>query len=272
MISSESMPSLKHAFSKMQSKLSGSSSHPGKLAFMASYSDRLTLALKESGHSRADLAAALGVTSQAVGDAIRGKTTFSAANNSKAADFLGVRSDWLADERGPMIEPSSRKPSNAPTMQAILSWEHPDDLPPGEFVMIPRMEVKLSAGPGNEQVEITFTELQPQAFRADWIRKQRLKPSKLACMTADGRSMEPVVWDGDSLVIDTAQTDVKDGQVYAIWYDGGERVKRLYRLPGGGLRIKSDNPEHPTMELTADYHGQVRIIGRVVHRSGAGGL
>jgi phage repressor protein C with HTH and peptisase S24 domain len=61
--------------------------------------------------------------------------------------------------------------------------------------------------------------------------------------------------------------------VYALWYEGGERVKRLYRMPGGGLRIRSDNAaEHPEIVLTAEYLGQVRIIGRVVHRSGTGGL
>lgn len=161
---------------------------------------------------------------------------------------------------------------SGPTMQPILAWEHPDDLPLGEYVMIPRLDVHLSAGPGQDQIEIDFIERQPQAFRADWIRSERLKPSKLACLTASGNSMEPSIWDGDSLVVDTSQTEVQDGKVYALWYEGGERVKRLYRMPGGGLRIKSDNAEYEPIELTRDGVGHVRIIGRVVHRSGKGGL
>lgn len=157
-------------------------------------------------------------------------------------------------------------------LQPILAWEHPDDLPPGEYVLIPRLDLHLSAGNGKDQVVIDFLDKQPQAFRADWVRSERLKPSKLACMTAHGNSMEPNIWDGDSLVIDTSQRDVVDGKVYALWYEGGERVKRLSRLPGGGLRIKSDNPQHDTIDLGPDYLGHVRIIGRVVHRSGKGGL
>lgn len=84
--------------------------------------------------------------------------------------------------------------------------------------------------------------------------------------------MEERIQHGDALVVDTSQTDVMDGKVYALWYDGGERVKRLYRLPGGVLRIQSDNPKHPTIEVPASEMEHVRIIGRVVHVSGEGGL
>lgn len=164
------------------------------------------------------------------------------------------------------------EPRTAFGMAPILAWEHPDDLPPGDFIMVPRLDVHLSAGGGRDQVEIELIKDNPQAFRSEWIRLMKLKPNKLAAMRADGRSMEPTVHDGDSLLVDTSQTDVSDGKVYALWYDGGERVKRLFRLPGGGLRIKSDNPEHGTIELGPDYSGHVRIIGRVVHRSGIGGL
>jgi phage repressor protein C with HTH and peptisase S24 domain len=165
-----------------------------------------------------------------------------------------------------------KEPRAAYGMEPILAWEHPDDLPEGEFVMIPRLDVHLSAGNGREQVEIDLVKDNPQAFRSEWIRLMRLKPGKLAAMRASGESMEPTIHDSDSLLIDTSQTDVVDGKVYALWYDGGERVKRLFRLPGGGLRIKSDNPQFDTIEVPGADLENVRIIGRVVHRSGTGGL
>lgn len=206
------------------------------------------------------------------------------AKDSKTGKPRGMRK-----ETARRIEECAKKPSgwmdtdhqdpthgtaNAPTpsMQPILAWEHPEDLPEGEFVLIPRLGVHLSAGHGCEQVEIELLEKQPQAFRADWIRKKHLQPKKLASMTADGDSMEERIQHGDALVVDTSQTDVMDGKVYALWYDGGERVKRLYRLPGGVLRIQSDNPKHPTIEVPASEMEHVRIIGRVVHVSGEGGL
>jgi phage repressor protein C with HTH and peptisase S24 domain len=159
------------------------------------------------------------------------------------------------------------------SLHPILAWEHPDDLPEGEYVQIPRLEIQLSAGHGSDQIEIEFVKQQPQAFRTEWIRKKRLKPAKLACMYASGDSMEDRIFDGDSLVIDTGDITVVDGRVYALWYDGGERVKRLYRRPGGGLLIRSDNErKYPEIILTADEAEHVRIIGRVAQVSGDQGL
>lgn len=166
----------------------------------------------------------------------------------------------------------AREPRAAYGMEPILAWEHADDLPEGEFVMVPRLDVHLSAGGGREQVEIDLVKENPQAFRSEWIRLMKLKPAKLAAMRAAGESMEPTIHDGDSLLIDTSQTNVVDGKVYALWYDGGERVKRLFRLPGGGLRIESDNPRFRALEVAAGELENVRVIGRVVHRSGVGGL
>lgn len=168
--------------------------------------------------------------------------------------------------------PQPGGPSAVAGLEPILAWEHPDDLPPGEFVMVPRLDVHLSAGGGSEQVAVDLVKDNPQAFRADWIRDRRLKPGKLAAMSATGESMEPTIHDGDSLLVDISQTTVVDGKVYALWYGDGERVKRLFRLPGGGLRICSDNPRHPPLEVGPDHPEHVRIIGRVVHRSGTGGL
>jgi phage repressor protein C with HTH and peptisase S24 domain len=164
------------------------------------------------------------------------------------------------------------EPQAAYGMEPILAWEHQDDLPPGEFVMVPRLDVHLSAGGGREQVEIELVKDNPQAFRSEWIRLMRLKPAKLAAMRAAGESMEPTIHDGDSLLVDTSQIEVVDGKVYALWYDGGERVKRLFRLPGGVLRIVSDNPRFPSLEVPPAELEHVRVIGRVVHRSGVGGL
>lgn len=246
------------------------------ISTMVEYRERLEAAMKAAGKSTAEVAAALGVSYQAVRKLLNGSThAFSAENNAAAARFLNVSSDWLSTGKGPRVGTAEPTPPYGAhsTMQPILAWEYEEDLPPGEFVMVPRLSIRLSAGSGlDQQVHIEFIEAQPQAFRSEWVRERRLRPNKLAAMTASGDSMEPSIHDNDSLLVDTSQTEVQDGKVYALWYDGGERVKRLYRLPGGGLRIKSDNPEYGPIELGPEYHGNVRIIGRVVHRSGTGGL
>ena len=72
------------------------------------YSDRLELAMTEAKKSISDLAAAMGISYQAVRKAVKGESNaFSAENNAKAARFLGVRPDWLATGEQPMHETPS---------------------------------------------------------------------------------------------------------------------------------------------------------------------
>ena len=71
---------------------------------------------------------------------------------------------------------------------------------------------------------------------------------------------------------DISQTEVIDGTVYALWCEGGERVKRLFHILDGGLRIASDSPKYETIELAPEQVEHVRIIGHVVHVAGEGGL
>lgn len=244
---------------------------------MSTLKERLREALAAAGINQSELAAKVGISRASVSDWFTGATkTIEGANLTKAAEALRVDARWLATGDGPL---RAEEPRAAYGMAPILAWEHEDDLPPGEYVQIPGFEVQLWAGDGNGQralglqLQISFLKSEPLAFRTDWIRKMKLKPSKLASMRVTGDSMEDRFHDGDAVVIDTSQTDIIDGKVYALWYDGGERIKRLYRRPGGGLVIHSDNEaKNPQLTLTPEEAAQVRVIGRVVHVSGEGGL
>jgi SOS-response transcriptional repressor LexA len=230
--------------------------------------DNLARLMEQHPHIKTQtaLAAASGIAQSTIGRVLRKESVPGAEIVQRMADALGVLVQDIYGEHGPGTGAQI-------ALRPILTWEHPDELPPGEFAMIKRLDVRLSAGTGNECMEPTADlYAQPQAFRADWIRKMGLKPAMLASLSADGNSMEPRIQHGDALVIDTSQTQVQDGKVYALWYDGGERVKRLYRLPGGGLRISSDNPAYASIDLTADHTAHVRVLGRVVHVAGEGGL
>lgn len=227
--------------------------------------------------NQSDLARRVGIERASVSDWFTGKTRqLEGPNLTKAAEALGVDPHWLATGEGTHRLEESRA---AYGLAPILAWEHQGDLPPGDYIQIPRFAVSLSAGTGDEQrnlgfqFHIEFNKAETLAFRTDWIRKMRLTPSKLVSMRVSGDSMAERLHDGDAVVIDTSQVEVIDGKVYALWYDGGERVKRLYRRPGGGLIVRSDNEaKYPPLVLAPDECEHIRIIGRVVHVSGEGGL
>ncbi len=249
--------------------------------------ERIKEAMEAAGLSPAELARATKRTNGAVTQWLDGTTKSLKAETANLIEqATGYRASWLVTERGPKLVGEARLSLAAQVKASatvlrpllgnggpILAWEHGDELPPGEFVFIQRLTIQLRASNGEEHIEVEPDRKQPVAFRADWIRKKQYRPHLLMAMEADGDSMYPTICDGDSLVVDTGQTSIVDGKVYAIWYSGGERVKRLFRLPGGRLRIASDNKEsHPHITLDSEDVEHVRVIGRVVHRSGDGGL
>ena len=67
------------------------------------YSERLTAAMKYAEKSRKDVADALSISQAAVGRILNIEgATFTAENNSIAAQFLNVDTDWLATGEGTM--------------------------------------------------------------------------------------------------------------------------------------------------------------------------
>lgn len=71
--------------------------------------------------------------------------------------------------------------------------------------------------------------------------------------------------DGTCVGVNTGDTAIRDGEIYAIDHGGMLRVKYLHRRPGGGIKIVSQNAvEHPVEDIPADeMAASVRVIGRV---------
>lgn len=152
----------------------------------------------------------------------------------------------------------------------IVAWDREEELG-DEYVLIPRLDVKFSAGNGKIVWHVD-EKGQKQAFRRAWCQRLGINPEHAATIVNEGQSMEPRLIDGDSLVVDYKATNIIDGKVYALAYRGELFVKRLFKMPSGGLRVQSDNPDKtrfPDMNLTAEDVEHVEIIARVMGVSGA---
>ncbi len=124
-------------------------------------------------------------------------------------------------------------------------------------------EVELSAGSGATEVqEIKGKKLR---FAKSTLKRAGVPPEAAACVTVRGNSMEPVMPDGTCVGVNTADRDVRDGEIYAINHSGMLRVKYLHRRPGGGLKIVSQNAaEHPAEEVPGEFAAEnIKVIGRV---------
>jgi phage repressor protein C with HTH and peptisase S24 domain len=136
--------------------------------------------------------------------------------------------------------------------------EHP------ELVQVSRVKFKLSAGVSGYAIEHEQGNGKPVFFRQDWFATNGYKPEKLFAVRVSGASMEPSLWDGDLVVINTADTAPHDGEAFAINYEGELVIKRL-RRDAGEWWATSDNADQRRFapkRCTED----VVIIGRVIYK------
>ncbi|CAJ0705940.1 LexA family transcriptional regulator [Ralstonia holmesii] len=155
-------------------------------------------------------------------------------------------------------------------VRPITTYENLDELPPETTVLITHIDVALSAGNGRETWHVE--EKEPLPFQADYIRRLNASPKNLVAVKVRGDSMEPRLFDDDTVVVDKADQRIPaSGGVFALVYAGEMLVKSLFRMPDGSLRVVSDNKEkHDPFVVPVEQLEHINIIGRVKYRSGMG--
>lgn len=137
-----------------------------------------------------------------------------------------------------------------------------------EFAHIPLHNAGLAAGSGIEnQSEEVIDYL---AFRLDWLQKIGVKPSNAVLARAHGDSMQPCIWHGDIVLIDTSKQEIpvrRPGNsrarspVFAFLENGAARIKRIERPEDGHVMLLSDNPDYPPQLAKVET---LSIIGKVL--------
>ena len=164
------------------------------------------------------------------------------------AQATDVTLDWLV--LGSSEQPATQKAAN------------------DEYYYIPAYEIEASAGHG-AFTEGATTPVKYLAFRKDWVHDRRLTPASLSAIFARGDSMEPTIPDGAIILVDGSRIEPLDGKIHVIRMDERLWVKRAQWIPGGGLRLISDNRIYGDTDITkADLaHDDIQICGQVVNVS-----
>lgn len=131
-----------------------------------------------------------------------------------------------------------------------------------EFTLIPFYNVEASAGGGS--VIHSEEQISQVAFRKDWIKNKGLQEKYLAAIKAKGDSMEPTLYDGDMLLVDTNIKEVKDDSIYIIQTDNNLVVKRLQQAINGAIYIISDNLRYQQQKIEPYDAETLKIAGRVI--------
>lgn len=160
------------------------------------------------------------------------------------------------------IESASR--SNASFIAPhLLVW---DEKPPlYDEVEVPLFkQVEFSGNSGRSEIQECGTVR--LRIGQSTLSEMDISANCIICAQVSGTSMEPVIPNGSTVGIDTSRTTLKDGDIFALNHNGQLRVRMLYRLPLGGLRMRSFNrDEYPDEEYSAErvVSEGIVIIGRV---------
>lgn len=132
----------------------------------------------------------------------------------------------------------------------------------GDWVEVPRLPLEASAGPGAVGAE----ELPFDAFRFSrrWLREQGLDPGMLSSIRVMGESMDPLLRDGDEILVDRTPRPFREG-VHVVRLGEALHVKLLQAVPPDRLRLISKNAAYEPVEVAMS---DVDVVGRVVWKGG----
>jgi phage repressor protein C with HTH and peptisase S24 domain len=216
-----------------------------------------------SDFTQQDLATKTGVTQGSIAHLESGRTKTS-RSLTKLAMALGVAPDWLADGRGAPFNDEQPDTASAALLPGALPIpangpDHPSR------TRIPKVaNIKLSAGVTGFQVELDDQDGGMWDVPTRWLEKKNLNPRNLLAIEIKGESMEPNLVAGDLVIVNTADTSLVNGEVYAINYEGEPVIKRLIR-EGGQWYLSSDNPL-PKYTRRLCRGKECIVVGKVVRR------
>ena len=139
----------------------------------------------------------------------------------------------------------------------IMGWE-PIDLDSDETISIP-VYGRVAAG---EPIDAN----QDDIIGQEKISRNLARRGDFYALVIKGDSMEPILFEGDTVIV-REQPDAEDGELVVATINGDDATcKKLYKLPGGGIQLRSLNPAYDPFTFSeGDVEAiPVRVLGKVV--------
>lgn len=176
-----------------------------------------------------------------------------------AQSVFGCSATWLDTGEGAMVS-EQRPPPVHGAMQVVVA--EPGD---PDFYHIPKVKLQLQAGVTGFQTMPEIYDGSTVSVAKNWIDRNSFSPSALIALTVKGESMEPSLYEGDLVIVNTLDTKRVDGAVYAFNYEGEAVIKRLTR-DAGQWWLSSDNSDQRKYHRKSVQNGDCIVVGRVVRR------
>lgn len=217
------------------------------------------LGAREPRISQAEFGAQFDIGSQGmVWQYVAGRRPLNIKAATAFARGLGVPVEAFSPTIAAQIAQASRTLAQSDWPEARPITDDDDLAPPS--VAIELVSLHLQAGiDGIETVPLYEAGGQHHIPRS-WLEENGLSPRALLAIKIKGESMQPLMFEGDIAVINTADKARKNGGVFAINYNGQAVIKRLLYERREWF-LASDNPAfRPAPCKGADCI----LIGRIV--------
>ncbi|MGN0935743.1 XRE family transcriptional regulator [Acinetobacter amyesii] len=220
--------------------------------------DRLKVARKNAHKSQLEVAEAIGVTQSAYSQLETGRVD-STSHLPAIAKFLGVDSYWLQTGEGTADTLNS--------LEMIDPVITTDDLK-NQFVWVDVVEANFSCGTG-ESIEFHFDAINGKIpFPPSFLKDRNVTEKTMKIIKAKGDSMADFIKDGDLVGINLQQTDVIDGEIYAVYLAGEGMIKQIFKEADGSLVLHSLNDKYRDKVVTEENGKNFKVIGRQIWRAG----
>jgi phage repressor protein C with HTH and peptisase S24 domain len=131
-------------------------------------------------------------------------------------------------------------------------------------VPIRRVTLKLHAGVTGFEAEPDMEDGGVLHVPHAVIEAYNLVPHQLLAIRVRGQSMEPMMFEDDVVVVNTADKNPISREIYALNFDGEALVKQLVKRNSDWF-LYSMNPDFGPINVRS---GQCSVVGRVVYQPG----
>ena len=204
--------------------------------------------------TQTELAAVLDIGKAAISDAKRRKIVPSDWFLKLCRPPFSLNPMWLETGRGSMrLQDGGADHQVVAENRAAYGKE-----PEADFMAVPVARPRPASDGGLELAE----ECGYFRFSVSWL-EERGAPDHILLLRIMGEAMYPTLRDGDVVLLDTAQKDVVEGNIYVLRMDGQMIVKRLAKKPGSLVLISDNRSLYEPIEVP--FPGsEIAVIGRVV--------
>ncbi len=222
-----------------------------------SLKERLKDSRRKAGKTQAEVAEAVGMSQPAYQALESGKNQKS-AYLPLIAQFFAVDPFWLTTGDSP----EAFDENDVKTPLAVT-----DDLK-DQFIWVDVVEANFSCGTG-ESIEFHFDAINGKIpFPPSFLKDRNVTEKTMKIIKAKGDSMADFIKDGDMVGINLAQTDVIDGEIYAVYLAGEGMIKQIFKEADGSLILHSLNEKYRDKIVSEENGKNFKVIGRQIWRAG----